>query len=140
MKMKLRVLTFTNKGKLLSLASIVANELSNYAADVIPPAYPCEAERLVIIFFTGAGKYSTAFEIFCKNLNRNTAQNVALVIDGDKTKAEPVVEWIKGAGCHFCEDVLYMNGGLPFKFLKKVTEDEKKKVLEWAENIIKTMN
>ncbi len=139
MKMKLRVLTATNKGKLLSLASAVADEFSQYAADVIPPAYPCENERLVVLFFTAAGKYSTSFEIFCKNLNKNTAHNVALVIDGDKTKAEPVIEWIKNAGCHFCEDILYINGGLPFKFLKKSSPEEKKQVIDWVENTIKTM-
>lgn len=138
MKMKLRVLTATNKGKLLSLAKMVADEYSNYACDVIPPAYPCETERLVVIFLTAASKYSTAFEIFCKNLTKATAQNVAVVVDGDMAKAQPVLDMIKGAGCNFCEEVLTMNGGLPFKFLKKTTEEERKTVLEWVERTIQS--
>ena len=135
MKMKLRVLTATNKGKLLSLAKLVADEYSNYAADVIPPAYPCETERLVVIFLTAASKYSTAFEIFCKNLTKATAQNVAVVVDGDMAKAQPVLDMIKGAGCNFCEEVLTINGGLPFKFLKSVSSEEMNKVKAWVAEI-----
>ncbi len=138
MKMKMRVLTVTNKGKLLALAKMVADEYSNYASDVIPPAYPCETERLVIIFLTGAAKYSSTVEIFCKNLNKNTAQNVALVVDGDMEKAQPIIDMIKGAGCNFCEEILTINGGLPFKFLKKVTDAEKQTVMEWVERTIKS--
>ena len=138
MKMKLRVLTATKKGKLLSLAKIVADEYSNYACDVIPPAYPCETERLVVIFLTAASSYSTAFEIFCKNLNKNTAQNVAVIVDGDMTKAQPVIDMIRGAGCNFCEEILTIDGGLPFKFMKKVTEEERNTVLAWVERTIQS--
>ena len=70
MKMKMRVLTATSKGKLLSIANSISAEKSNYKADIIPPAYPCETERIVIIVATAAAKYSTAVEIFCKNLNK----------------------------------------------------------------------
>ncbi len=138
MKMKLRVLTATKKGKLLALASAVAGEYSNYAADVIPPAYPCDSERLVVIFLSAASKYSTSFEIFCKNLNKDSAQNVALVVDGDAEKAAMAIEWLRNAGANFSEDILYMNGGLPFKFLKKYTEEEKKTVLDWVEKTIQS--
>ena len=138
MKMKMRVLTATGKGKMLSLAKIVADEYSNYAADVIPPAYPCETERIVVLFLTASAKYSTAFEIFCKNLTKNTAQNVALVVDGDMAKAQPVIDMIKGAGTNFCEEILTINGGLPFKFMKKVTDEEKKTVLDWVERTLQS--
>lgn len=138
MKMKLRVLTVTNKGKLLSLASMLANEYSNYAADIIPPAYPCETERLVVIFFSAAAKYSASFESFCRNLNKGTAQNVALVVDGDPEKAQPIIDIIKSAGTNFCEEILTINGGLPFKFLKKTTEEEKTMVKEWLDRVIKS--
>ena len=138
MKMKLRVLTNTSKGKLLALASAMADEFSNYRADRIDPAYPCDNERLVVIFLTATTKYSTAFEIFCKNLNKNTAQNVAVVVDGDMAKAQPIIDMIRGAGANFCEEILTINGGLPFKFLKKTTAEEQKTVMEWVDRTIQS--
>ena len=139
MKIKMRVLTATNKGKLLSIADMIAAEKSNYKADVIPPAYPCETERLVVIMATAASKYSTAIEIFCKNMNKSQAQNVAFIIDGDKEKAQQLIDWVKSAGTNVCENVLYINGGLPFKFMKKVSDAEKTQVNEWLENVLKSM-
>ena len=136
--MKLRVLTNTSKGKLLALASAMADEFSNYRADRIDPAYPCDNERLVVIFLTATTKYSTAFEIFCKNLNKNTAQHVAVVVDGDMAKAQPIIDMIRGAGANFCEEILTINGGLPFKFLKKTTAEEQKTVMEWVDRTIQS--
>ena len=99
MKIKMRVLTATNKGKLLSIADMIAADKSNYKADVIPPAYPCETERLVVIIASAASKYSTSVEIFCKNLNKSQAQNVAFIIDGDKEKANQLIRgYLPGAG------------------------------------------
>ena len=138
MKIKMRVLTATKKGKLLSIADAIASEKSNYKADIIPPAYPCETERLVIIIATAAAKYSTSVEIFCKNLNKSQAQNVAFIIDGDKEKAQQLIDWVKNAGTNVCEDILYINGGLPFKFTKASAE-EKATVSEWVEKTIKSM-
>lgn len=139
MKIKMRVLTATNKGKLLSIADMIAADKSNYKADVIPPAYPCETERLVVIIASAASKYSTSVEIFCKNLNKSQAQNVAFIIDGDKEKAKQLIDWVKAAGTNVCEDILYINGGLPFKFTKKVSDAEKAAVTEWLEKTLKSM-
>lgn len=138
MKMKLRVLTNTSKGKLLALASAMADEFSNYRADRIDPAYPCDNERLVVIFLSAAGKYSDVFRRFCNSLNKGLAQNVALVVDGDPAKAEIVKEWIRGAGTNFCEDVYTINGGLPFSFLKKYTPEEKEGLFAWLQKTIES--
>ncbi len=140
MKIKLRALTYTKKGKLLSLANEVADEFAtSHRADVIPPAYPCETERLVVIFLSSASNYSRSFEIFCKNMNKSVAHNVAVVLDGSKEKAEPVFEWLRSAGCHFCEDIFEINGGLPFKFMKKFSPEEKEQLFAWVEKTISEM-
>ena len=139
MKMKMRVLTATNKGKLLAIADAISAEKSNYKADVIPPAYPCETERIVIIVATAASKYSTATEIFCKNLNKSQAQNIAFIIDGTPEKAQYLIDLVKSAGSHVCDEVLYINGGLPFKFAKKISAEESAKVSEWLEKTLKSL-
>ncbi len=135
--MKLRVLTATSKGKLLTIAEMLSKRGgAEYAVDVIPPAYSCDRERLVVIVASVAAKMPNAFAIFCKDLSRARAQHVALLIDGSPENAQTVVDWIKGAGAHVCDEVLYMKGGLPFKFTKSVTEEEKTTATEWFDRIL----
>lgn len=135
--MKLRVLTATNKGKLHSIAEMLAKKgEAEYAVDVIPPAYSCDRERLVILVVSAAAKMPNAFSIFCKDLGRGRTQHVALLIDGTPENAAPIIEWIKGAGTHVCDEVLYMKGGLPFKFLRGVTEEETATAAAWLERIM----
>ena len=137
-KMKLRVLTNTSKGKLLALAKAMADDYSNYAADKIDPAYPCDNERLVVIFVTAAAKYSDVFRRFCCSLNKNLAQNVALVVDGDMAKAQPVIDWLREAGAKFCEEIYTIDGGLPFKFLSKYADEEKANLFAWLERVVES--
>ena len=134
MKMKLRVLTDTSKGKLLSIASTLASN-SDYKADIIPPAYPCERERLVIIVLTAKGKTTTTFDLFAKSPDKSRAQNVAFIVDGDAAKAEPVINMIKEAGTNVVDDILYINGGLPFKFVRKYSADEMETVKAWVNKV-----
>ena len=37
------------------------------------------------------------------------------------------------------DNILYINGGLPFKFLKKVTDEEMNSVKEWVKAIRASM-
>lgn len=134
--MKLRVLTATSKGKLLTIAENLSKKGgADYAVDVIPPAYSCDRERLVIIVASVGSKMPNAFQIFCKDLSRSRAQNVALLIDGTPENAAPIVEWIKNAGANVCEEILYMKGGLPFKFLRGVPEEDKAAAEAWLDRI-----
>ena len=129
MKMKLRVLTNTNKGKLLALAKAMADEYSNYAADKIDPAYPCDGERLVVIIVSAKAKYSDVFRRFCSSLNKTLAQNVALVVDGDMAKAQPVIDWISGAGTNE-----HQGGTAVYCY----TDAEKADLFAWLERTIQS--
>ena len=135
--MKLRVLTATNKGKLLEIADILCKKgESTYAVDVIPPAYSCEKERLVILVISAASKMPNSFEIFCKDLSRARTQHVALLVDKKKKKTAPIVEWIRGAGANVLDEILYMKGGLPFKFARSVSDEEKNTALAWFDRVL----
>jgi len=138
--MKLRVLTATKKGKLLEIADILsARGNAEKPADIIPPAYSCDRERLVVLVVSAASKMPNAFEIFCKDLGKGRAQYVALLIDGKPENAAPILEWIKGAGANIIDEVLYMNGGLPFKFLRSVSDEEKETATAWLDRVLATI-
>ena len=134
----MRVLYATSKGKLMSLAAKVAEKAeSSYKADKIPPAYPCERERLIVIVVSAKASMPETFTRFCSSrISREMATNVAFIVDGKPEHAAPIMESIKSTGVNVIEDVLYIDGGLPFKFAKKYSPDEESAVLGWTERIL----
>lgn len=132
--MRMRVLTHTNKGKLLAIADEVTKLIeADKATDVIPAAYPCDGERLVVIVATAKPNMPDYFARFVRSLKKTLTANVAFIIDGTPENAAKIVEMAKTNDSNVIEDnILYINGGLPFKFLKKVTPDEMNSVKEWV--------
>lgn len=135
--MRMRVLTQTNKGKLIAIADQVTKLIeADKATDVIMPAYPCDGERLIVIVATAKAKMPESFERFVRSLKRSVTANIAFIIDGTAEDAAKIVEMAKTNNSNVMEDkILYINGGLPFKFLKKVTDEETATVKSWVEDI-----
>lgn len=134
--MKMRVLYYTNKAKLKNIAGIITD---NYATekvncmDKIPPAYSCDKERLVVMIVSVSKDPDNSLVLFCKELTKQRAANVAFIVDGPADGAKVLIDAVKGAGANAIEDVLYMKGGLPF--LGGVKDDEKKTVTDWMDKI-----
>lgn len=135
--MRNRVLTKTNKGKLLAIADKVTKLIeADKATDVIPSAYPCDGERLVVIVATAKPAMPENFCRFMRSLKKSVTANVAFIIDGTPENAAKIVEMAKTNNSNVMEDkILYINGGLPFKFLKSVSAEENQKVEEWVKDI-----
>ena len=135
--MRMRVLTHTSKGKLLTIADEITKLIeADKATDVIPAAYPCDGERLVVIVATAKPNMPDYFGRFVRSLKKSLTANVAFVIDGTAENAAKIVEMAKTNDSNVIEDnILYINGGLPFKFMKKVTEEEMNSVKEWVKQI-----
>jgi hypothetical protein len=135
--MRMRVLTKTNKGKLLAIADEVTKLIeADKATDVIPSAYPCDGERLVVIVATAKPNMPEDFCRFVRSLKRAMTANVAFIIDGTPENAAAIVEMAKTGNSKVFEDnILYIEGGLPFKFLSKVSAEEMEKVRAWVADI-----
>ena len=135
--MRMRVLTQTNKGKLLTIADAVTKMIeADKATDVIMPAYPCDGERLIVIVATAKPEMPDSFQRFMRSLKKSVTANIAFIIDGTPENAQKIVEMAKTNDAHVIEDnILYINGGLPFKFMKKVTDEEMQRVTEWVGQI-----
>ena len=134
--MRMRVLTRTSKGKLLTIADEVTKLISaDKATDKIPTAYPCDGERLVVVVASAKSSYPDDFARFMRSLKRTVTANVAFIIDGTPENAAKIVEMAKTNDSNVLEDkILYIPGGL--SFLKKVTPDEMAKVKAWVEDIL----
>jgi hypothetical protein len=139
--MRMRVLTQTNKGKLLAIADRVTKLIeADKATDVIMPAYPCDGERLIVIVATAKPKMPDSFCRFVRSLKKSVTANIAFIIDGTPENAASIVEMAKTNNSNVIDDnILYLEGGLPFKFLKKVTPEETAKVEAWVREIRASM-
>lgn len=138
--MKMRALVVSGKGKLKTIGEILAKN-GTYAPDVIPPAYSCDRERLVVIIATLKSNMSDSFRRFCQELSKDKAQNVALIVDGNETDAKMVADWIKNAGANVIDNILYFPvKGLFAGFSKSLTPEENAKVLAWYDDVVKNLN
>ncbi len=140
MALKMRFLYYSSKAKMKAVATAVKTEFdlsqNANAVDIIPPAYSCENERLVILAVSGKGEPDDILRRFCFELDKKKAQNVALLVDGDEKLAVKLIDVIKQTGTNFIDNVKYVKyGGLPF-LGGKLTDDEKADALAWVHQIV----
>lgn len=136
--MRMRVLTHTNKGKLISIADEVTKLISaDKATDTIMPAYPCDGERLIIVVATAKASMPDGFARFMRSIKKSVAANIAFIIDGTPENAAKIVEMAKTNDANVMDDkILYVKGGLPFKFIKGVSAEEMATVKTWVEDVL----
>ena len=140
MALKMRFLYYSSKAKVKAMAELVKTEFelaqNHNAIDIIPPAYSCENERLVILAVSGKGEPDDVLRRFCSELNKKKAQNVALLVDGDEKMANRLLEVLKETGTNVIDNVHYVES--PFKLFgaAKVSDDEKKQLLDWVHETI----
>ena len=136
--MRMRVLTRTNKGKLLAIADEVTKLISaDKATDTIMPAYPCDGERLIVVVATAKSSMPNDFGRFMRSIKKTTSANIAFIIDGTAENAAKIVEMAKTNDSNvFEDDILYVKGGLPFKFMRGVSSEEMESVKTWVEGIL----
>ena len=136
MAIKMRVL-HTGKGKLAAIAPMIHQEfgLDINATDVIPPAYSCNNERLVVLMIATKGDLENKVRLLCQELTKARAQNVALVIDGNEAGAKTVKNILAAAGTRVMDEVFYVKSS-PLSFLNKIKDEEKAAALAWAHRMV----
>lgn len=136
MAIKMRVLCTPGKKKLVNITQLIKQEfdLNINAADVIPPAYSCDKERLVVLVVTCKGSLKDDVRLFISELNKNRAVNVALMIDGNDDGDKYVRSLLTAAGTNICPETLYINGGNLFN--SKISDQEKAEILAWVNKCI----
>ncbi len=137
--MKMRALVASSKGKLKTIGEILAKN-GEKASDVIPPAYSCDRERLVVIIASVKSNMPDSFRRFCQELSKDKAQNVALIADGSEADAKMVTDWIRSAGANVVDNVLYFPvKGLFAGFSKALSAEETEKVNAWYNEVLSAL-
>ena len=96
--MKMRVLYSTSKGKIKTIAQLITDKYATEKVncmDSIPPAYSCDKERLVVMLVSTGKDPANALILFCKELTKARAANVAFIIDGPADGAKVLVNAVK---------------------------------------------
>ena len=139
MAIKMRVLCYTGKAKLKAAAQMIKAdyELSVNAVDDIPPAYPCNNERIVILALSVKNDIDDTLRRFLNELTKARAQNVAIIADGKEAGVEKVRACLATGGANVIDEVLYMNIGLFAG--KNLTEEESAKVKAWTEKVVASL-
>lgn len=137
MALKMRFLYASKQAKMKALGQAIKQEFdlsaNNNAVDIIPPAYSCEKERLVILGISTKGELPDSVRRFCCELNPKKATNVAVIIDGNEAGAAKVLDALKIAGTNIVVEPKYLACGL---FKSKLTEEEESSLLGWIHDII----
>ena len=137
MAIKMRFLYYSKQAKMKALGELIKQEFdlsANYnAIDIIPPAYSCQKERLVILGISSKNDIDDVVRRFCSELNKERASNIALVMDGNEATANKMIATLKEAGSNVIEEVQYLPCGL---FKSKITDEEKTTLLAWVHDII----
>ena len=136
----MRFLYYSKKPQMKQLAAAIKNEFAltenNNATDIIPPAYSCENERLVILGISGKSELDDMVRRFCGELNKKKAQNVAIFIDGDDKLMQNTISVLKEAGTNVIENTkLVKFSGLPF-IGGKLSDSECQEYIAWAHEIV----
>ena len=138
--MKAKSLHFSKSGNVQPIASEIGRVMQ-CVCDQIPPAYPCEGEKVVFIGVEMNGKLPAQVEAFCKDLNPRRTQNVAFYVvnnTGDTSGLAGITEVLKKNGVGVCEPLgLAIKGGL-FKKPQALPQDIEK-ALAWGKNISETL-
>lgn len=141
--MKMQVLYTERKEGKEGNPEIVAEKVSREfkcKSDHIPPAYPCEKERLVIIIYEHYGALDKKLIAFCEDLDKTRAENVALIsLNKDGSSDTGELKTI------FDKHGVAISGVLGLEVKKslfgaaKVTDEQCQKAVKFAEDQVKIL-
>ena len=142
--MKMQVLYVQKKEGAMENTETIATAISRQykcKGDKIPPAYPCEQEKLVILCIETYGKSDKRLIAFTRDLSTARASNVALVMlnnDGNNNVPADLAEIFKNNGVNVVGAC-----GIAVKkslFSKaKVTDADVKTALDFADKQITSL-
>ena len=135
---KMRVLYDSKKKGMAQFANVIKTKYElpiNATSGKVPPEYPCDKERIVILGLTAKGELSDDVRRFCIELNKTRAYNVALLIDGDQPTADKVAEMIANAGTNLV-GVKVINLGGFLMFGGTLTPELETELVAWVDEMV----
>ena len=132
MKYKMQVLYFSKAGNTEKMAQAIGKS-QKAKSDKIPPAYPVEGQKLILIGLE-LGKGSVDKD-FINDLKPERTKTVAFFVTGNVSALEELKDILKHKGVNVLDDVYAceVKGGL-FRS-GKVTDEDIQAVVKWADKV-----
>lgn len=135
--MKAKSLHFSKSGS----AQIIASELGRVyqsVCDQIPPAYPCEGEKVVFVGVEMNGKVPGPVDRICRDLTPARAKNVAIYVINGSGSTDGVKDLCAAMEQKGVHAVTPLGISVKSSLFKKgmPTDEDVKKTLDWAEKLI----
>ncbi len=132
---KMRVIYSTTKKKVVTFATAIA-EAFKCQTDAVPPAFPCDKEKLVVIVMSIKDEPDDKLRRFCGELKKERARNTVLVVEGDPAASgvKQIRDILKEAGTNVIEDTYTVDGGGFFS--KKISLEERTNIVKWVDGVI----
>ena len=136
--MKAKSLHFSKTGAAQQIAAEFGR-IFECVCDKIPPAYPCENEKIVFIGVEMSGRLEKPVEAFCKDLKPVRVKNVAFYVingKGDVSGLEEISKTLEANGVHVAAEPygIAVKSGLFKK--ASVTDADIQAAVAWAKEII----
>ena len=140
MIMKMRTLFFSKTGNAQIISEKIARE-NKCTSDQIPPAYPCENEKVLFVCLEIGNTAPKQVVDFLKNLNPQRSKNVAFCLltkTGSRGIAD-LKELLAPTGVNAVENVFerQLKGGLFRK--ASITEQDLLDAQKWANDVIESL-
>ena len=133
MAIKLRVLHYPDTPKLSALCKEISSAYENVKYDKIPPAYPCEKEKLLVAIIKTGGELSAELKNFVGDLSKARAENVLFVFGCNEATGKKIEDLAVNAGTKLAGDSKYVKFPfLPFLDMSPATKQEIKDAVKAA--------
>jgi hypothetical protein len=140
MKFKMRILHFSPVGNTMEIATAIGRD-QKASSDKIPPAYPCENEKLLFLGVEVKGSTpDKAVVKFCNDMSAARAKNVAIYATGSSFEAvDEIKKILASKGCEIVGEpyLCKVKGGL-FK-QGTVQPDDIRGAVTWAAKIVDSL-
>ncbi len=133
MAMKMKILHYPEKGKIVTFTNGLSNEYQQ-KADKIPPAYDCSRERLLFVGISSGKMIDSSLSLFLRGLTPDKVQNVAIFTDAADSTIEEMKALIAEGGAKVLDVTKVKGSFLPF--LTGVKPEEMEALKTWANGIV----
>ncbi len=132
MAIRLRILHYPDNKKLSALCNEISAKYENSKYDKIPPAYPCENEKLLVAFIKTGKELSSELKNFVSDLSKSRAQNVMFVFDCAPTTGKEICDMAAAAGTKVIAEPVYVK--FPSLFFMNFSAEQKQQIMTAIEN------
>ena len=131
--MKMRVMYLSSNKQFKTYAEAIG-QACNCLVNDIPPAYPADNEKLVLIGISSKGKLDDKVRRFASELIPSRSKNVALFIDGspDSDAEKELKNILINAGTNYIDEPYFVKCGI---FGSKISLENRQDIVDWARKI-----